>query len=153
MQTWLLNFVAELCQTNLPSCYTFRIKEIVSRDFLLFYLVFFLSIDYPQPPYLSTLKYYRISFCVRGDIHKYLLRGFPYVENLILRRHLQRIPDLVFRKTYCSATTTQWEIGGRLCTKCCENKCCSYLRNINTGSNCFFDAAFSIYPRFLIGKL
>jgi hypothetical protein len=53
----------------------------------------------------------------------------------------------------CSITTCQWEIGGRLCTKRCESKCCSYLRIIKKGSNSFFDATYTIYPQFLIGKL
>jgi hypothetical protein len=35
----------------------------------------------------------------------------------------------------------------------CENKYHSYLRNIKTGSNCFFDVSYTIYPRFLIGNL
>jgi hypothetical protein len=40
-------------------------------------------------------------------------------------------------------------IGGWICTKCCENKCCSYLRNIKTGSNCFFVAANTIFLSFI----
>jgi hypothetical protein len=42
--------------------------------------------------------------------------------------------------------------GYRLCMKRCENKC-SCLRNIKKGSNCFFYASYTIYPRIFIGKL
>jgi hypothetical protein len=71
----------------------------------------------------------------------------------VQRRHLLSTPDLVFRKTYCSATTSQWEIRCWLCKERCENNCCSYLSNIRTGSKCFFYSSNTIYLQFLIGKL
>jgi hypothetical protein len=111
---------------------------------------------------MSYFEYYSLGFCVKS-------RVWPLLKNIFLKS-----PELEFTLFLCSTIEatfleytrlgvsqdilfrynySQWEIGGRFYTKRRENKCCPYLRNINTGSNWFFDVLYTIYPRFLIGKL
>jgi hypothetical protein len=50
--------------------------------------------------------------------------------------------DILFRYNYSMGN---WGLIVQ-CTKRCENKSFYYLRNIKTGSNCFFNASYTIHP-------
>jgi hypothetical protein len=73
------------------------------------------------------------------------MTGLPEVTSLEYTR-LGVSQDILFRYNYSMRNQ------GLLCTKRCGNKGCSYIWHIKTGSIGFFDASYTIYPRFIIGK-
>jgi hypothetical protein len=76
--------------------------------------------------------------------HTYKLKVFLEEATSLEYTRFSVPQDILYSTVlYCSATTSQWKIGGRLCKKRWENKCFSYLRTIKgTMSRDFWPLVF-----------